>query len=119
MQAVANEKLSSFGKLSWHSGAAACVIMASKGYPGKYSKGALIQGLDGKFDANTEIFHAGTEEKNGKLVTAGGRVLGVVARDMSLQLALGRVYRAINKIKFEGASFRRDIGFRATKPIAK
>ena len=119
MKAVVSEKLSSFGKLSWHRGASACVIMASKGYPGKYSKGVQIRGLDTKFDQDTEIFHAGTEAKNGKLFTAGGRVLGIAARDKNLQQALGRAYRAVSKIKFEGASFRRDIGFRAAKPIAK
>lgn len=116
MMAAAAGKLGSFAKLSWHRGAAACVIMASKGYPGNYRKGAPIKGLDAKTDQSTHIFHAGTAQKNGKWVTAGGRVLGVVSRDRDLKQALAKAYRTVGKIKFEGAQYRKDIGHRSDQP---
>ncbi len=116
LMAAATGKLGSFAKLSWHQGAAACVIMASKGYPGQYRKGVPIKGLESKTDQSTHIFHAGTDLKNGKWVTAGGRVLGVVGRDRNLKQALSRAYRAVNKIRFEGAHYRKDIGHRAGQP---
>jgi phosphoribosylamine--glycine ligase len=119
MMATANEKLASFGKIAWHKGAAACVVMASRGYPGKYSVGAQISGLGGKQDQGSYVFHSGTALKDKKIVTAGGRVLGVMGRDDNLQQALNRAYRLVHRIKFEGATFRKDIGFRASKPIAK
>ena len=116
--ATANEKLASVGRLAWHRGSSACVIMASRGYPGNYSTGATISGLDGRLDQNTYIFHSGTQFKDNKWLTAGGRVLGVVARDKDLQSALGRTYRTVSKIKFDGAMYRKDIGYRAAKPVA-
>ncbi len=119
MMATANEKLASFGQIAWHPGAAACVIMAARGYPGKYSTGAQISGLGGKQEPGSFVFHAGTAVKDRRIVTAGGRVLGVVGKDKDLQQALARAYRLVHQIKFEGASFRKDIGFRAAKPISK
>ncbi|HOP06870.1 MAG TPA: phosphoribosylamine--glycine ligase [candidate division Zixibacteria bacterium] len=117
MRAVVDEKLASRGKLAWHTGAAACVIMASRGYPGKYATGFPISGLTGKHEDGTYVFHAGTEMKDNNFVTSGGRVLGVMGRDKSLKGALSKAYRAVGKIKFEGASYRKDIGFRASKPV--
>lgn len=100
----------------WKDDHAVCVVIASGGYPGKYEKGQVIEGLESlekNGDDKIAVFHAGTELKDGKLVTAGGRVLGVTAWDNSLQNAVGRVYRAAEKIKFEGCYYRRDIAHRA------
>ncbi len=100
----------------WKDDHAVCVVIASGGYPGKYEKGQVIEGLESlekNGDDKIAVFHAGTELKDGKMVTAGGRVLGVTAWDNSLQNAVGRVYRAAEKIKFEGCYYRRDIAHRA------
>ncbi len=92
----------------------ACVIMASGGYPVKYQSGYTITGIH---SANalpeTYVYHAGSKLENGVLVTAGGRVLGVTAKADDLQTALNRAYRGVEKIYFENAHFRRDIGRRA------
>ena len=116
MMAVVGQKLASIGKLSWRREAAACVVMASKGYPGKYTTGLKITGLPIKNDNNCQVFHAGTSMKNNLWKTSGGRVLGVTGIDRTLQLALNRAYRTINKIRFEGARYRKDIGFRILRP---
>ena len=94
-------------------GASACVIAASGGYPGKYESGKIISGLP---DVGEEVvvFHAGTAKRDGEVVTAGGRVLAVTAAsETGLEDALNKVYRAMEKIGFEGMQFRRDIGWRA------
>ncbi len=117
MLAVVNQKLASVGKLDWHPGAAACVVMASRGYPSKYATGVQISGLTGKHENSSYIFHAGTARKDNRWVTAGGRVLGVMGMDKDLRSALNRAYRLVHKIKFDGAQYRKDIGFRATKPV--
>ena len=94
----------------WDSRAAVCVVMASGGYPGDYAKGKVISGL-GEFDGADDviIFHAGTKLDDGKIVTAGGRVLGVTALGADLRAARARAYEAVSKICFEGCQFRRDI----------
>ncbi len=100
----------------WKDDHAVCVVIASGGYPGKYEKGLVIEGLESlenNGDDQVAVFHAGTELKNGKLVTAGGRVLGVTAWDNNLQKAVERVYRAADRVKFEGSYYRRDIAHRA------
>ncbi len=99
-------------KLRWKPGAAACVVAASGGYPGKFEKGFVVNGLD-KVADGVVVFHAGTALKDGKLVTAGGRVLGVTAADSTLRGALGKAYAALAGISFEGMVYRRDIGHRA------
>lgn len=100
----------------WKDNAAVCVVMASKGYPGSYEKGHVIHGLR-KYaetgDGNAAVFHAGTARSEGRLVTAGGRVLGVTAWDSDLARAVDRVYEAAGEISFEGAYYRRDIAHRA------
>ncbi len=116
MLATTGKKLGSIGKLNWYNESAACVVMASKGYPGKYTSGVKISGLPQKPDRNCIVFHAGTTKKDNDYVTSGGRVLGITGIDRDLQSALNRSYRTINKIKFEGARYRRDIGFRVLKP---
>lgn len=91
---------------------AVCVIMASGGYPGKYEKGKQILGLDRKFKDDVIIFHAGTNHIEGKIVTDGGRVLGVTATGNDLKEAIQRAYQAVGKITFDGAYYRKDIGYK-------
>ncbi len=97
--------------IQWSDEAAACVVMASGGYPVKYEKGKVITGLDenGQLPGVT-VYHAGTAEKDGQLVTSGGRVLGVTALAPTLDEALQKAYDAVEKIHFDGAHYRRDIG---------
>ena len=94
----------------WDSRAAVCVVMASGGYPGDYATGKPITGLEqAGAMSDVVVFHAGTKQVEGKLVTGGGRVLGVTALGSDLAAAQGRAYEAVSKIDFEGATFRRDI----------
>ena len=98
----------------WNRGYAVHIILASGGYPGEYKKGFPIEGLDeAEKVPSVVVFHAGTVYKDGKLLTSGGRVLGVSAISSSLKEALARAYEAAEKITFEGKHFRRDIGARA------
>ena len=95
-------------------GAAVCVVMASEGYPGPARKGQVIRGLDEAARLpHTKIFHAGTARVADKIITAGGRVLGVTAIGTTLAEARDRAYAAVGKIQFDGAQFRRDIGDKA------
>jgi phosphoribosylamine---glycine ligase len=106
-------------ELRWTSGASACVVASSAGYPGSYKTGLPIAGLGAAAQIpGVQIFHAGTAQAGGQLVTAGGRVLGVTAAADSLEEALDRAYRAIDEISFEGIYYRRDIGRRALKGAA-
>lgn len=90
---------------------AVCVALASGGYPGPYRTGLPIDGVDAaESRAGVRVFHAGTAERDGKLVTAGGRVLGVTAVADDLATAVARAYAAVEDIHFEGMHFRRDIG---------
>ena len=100
--------------LAWKPGAAACVVMASEGYPGAYPKGRPISGLDGSVE-DAYVFHAGTTEREGQVVTAGGRVLAVSGWGSDIAAALARAYAAVSGVSFDGAHFRRDIGWRALK----
>ncbi|KAA3632222.1 MAG: phosphoribosylamine--glycine ligase [Calditrichaeota bacterium] len=112
MFASINQNLASAPKLSWKQGSAACIIMASKGYPGKYAKGIQINGLQDFKEDNCFVFHAGTSFKENKIVTSGGRVVGITGIDSNLKDALNRAYRGVSKVRFNGATFRKDIGFR-------
>jgi len=102
--------------LEWDSRPAVCVVMASGGYPGDYQKGKVITGVDkaGELD-DVVVFHAGTAMKDGRLVTAGGRVLGVTAAGETIAEAKRRAYEAVDRISFEGAYCRRDIADKAIK----
>jgi len=101
-------------ELKWKPEASVCVIMASGGYPGSYSKGKVITGLDAANQLpNTKVFHAGTALKDGQIVTNGGRVLGVTALGKDLRDAQKAAYAAVEKIQFDGAHFRRDIAAKA------
>ncbi len=111
-EAIDNETLSDLD-VEWSDDACACVIMASGGYPKSYPKGIEITGLsNGQLDGVT-VYHAGTKLQDNKLVTSGGRVLGVTALGDTLENALKKSYDAVEKINFEGAHYRRDIGKRA------
>ena len=103
-------------EMRWLPGASACVIASSAGYPGGYKTGLPITGLE---EANelpgVVVFHSGSAKVEGKILTAGGRVLGVTANGGSLEEALSRAYEALKKIHFEGIYFRHDIGHRALK----
>lgn len=113
MNAVYDETLSDLD-IKWSNGAAACVVMASGGYPKKYPTGITINGLDDNGQsANAIVYHAGTKFEDNEFKTAGGRVLGVTATDDTLQSALDKAYSAVNSISFDGAHFRKDIGKRA------
>jgi phosphoribosylamine---glycine ligase len=106
-------------ELRWSSQAAVCVVMASGGYPGSYSKGKVISGLDVvEGMENTKVFHAGTAGQGKEIVTSGGRVLGVTAWAANLAEAQAAAYRAVGKIGFDGAQFRRDIAAKALKGAA-
>lgn len=102
--------------LSWSPGSAMVVVMASKGYPGAYEKGTVIQNLE---DAEhvapcVKIFHAGTtQDSNGNFIAVGGRVLGVTAKGRDLEEARDRAYQAVDEISWHGGFCRRDIGWRA------
>ncbi len=97
---------------------AACVIMAAKGYPGQYDKGMVVSGLETirKIDG-IEVFHSGTAMKEGQIVTAGGRVLGVTATGETLEQAVSRAYEAIPAVSFDNEYHRPDIGHRAIKRL--
>jgi len=101
-------------EVEWHDGSTLCVVLAAQGYPGSYEKGKEITGIDEaeKIDGVT-VFHAGTAMKDNRLVTSGGRVLGVTALGADLEKAAELAYRASDMIKWEGVRFRKDIGFRA------
>ena len=100
--------------LRWASGASACVVASSGGYPGSYKNGYPIAGLAAAAQVpGVQVFHAGTAQVGGHIVTAGGRVLGVTAAADSLDQALARAYQALAEISFEGMYYRRDIGHRA------
>jgi phosphoribosylamine--glycine ligase len=98
----------------WKPGASACVVAASGGYPGSYTNGHKITGLDeAERVPGVVVFHAGTALVDGEVMTAGGRVLAVTATGKDLPEALKRAYEGIGKISFEGMYFRKDIGWRA------
>jgi phosphoribosylamine---glycine ligase len=103
-------------ELRWAPGASACVIASSAGYPGGYKTGLPISGLNNASQVpGVEVFHSGTAQVDGQIVTNGGRVLGVTARGDSLEQALGRAYEAMAQIHFDGIYYRHDIGHRALK----
>jgi phosphoribosylamine--glycine ligase len=98
-------------ELKWSQTVSVCVVMASGGYPGNYAKGKPIYGLDEAARLpNAKVFHAGTGRSGDQIVTAGGRVLGVTAWAKDLAGAREAAYAAVDKIRFEGAQCRRDIG---------
>lgn len=115
-EAINNETLSDLD-IEWDDRACTCVIMASGGYPKSYPKGIEINGLtDGQLDGVT-VYHAGTKRDGDKLVTSGGRVLGVTALGETIEDALAKSYAGVEKIKFDGAHYRKDIGQKALSAL--
>ncbi len=113
MEAIYDEKLDEID-IKWKDEACACVVMASGGYPKKYATGLEISGLDNSGQVeNAFVYHAGTRFEDGKFLTAGGRVLGVTATGENLEKALEKSYKAVGKINFENAHYRKDIGKKA------
>lgn len=104
--------------VSYNGGSAVCVVAASLGYPGQYQKGLEIFGLD-ELPENTIVFHAGTKENKGKILTNGGRVLGItsVLEENDLQKAKNLAYKAMDKIHFSNMYYRTDIGDKAIKQL--
>jgi len=101
-------------------GAAVCVVLASGGYPGKYEKGKVIEGLEElKAMPDVMAFHAGTARKDGKIVTDGGRVLGITAVASDIPKAIKRAYEAVEKVRFEGMHYRHDIGQKALRHLGE
>lgn len=101
--------------LEWYDEAAVCVVMASGGYPASSEKGVPIHGLDAIAEEEAIVFHSGTALKDDQIVTNGGRVLGVTAKDTTIKGAIDKAYAAVEKINFDHMQFRRDIGARALK----
>jgi phosphoribosylamine--glycine ligase len=102
--------------LEWDERPAVCVVMASGGYPGDYEKGKVITGVDeAEKLGDVNVFHAGTEAKDGKVVSSGGRVLGVTALGKTIADAQAKAYQAVEKINFEKAYYRKDIADKAIK----
>jgi phosphoribosylamine--glycine ligase len=106
-------------KVEWDSRPCVCVVMTSGGYPGKYQNGYEIKGLDQVIDEDTVVFHAGTKNDGGTIVTAGGRVLGVTSLGGTLEKAIAKAYEAVEKIQFDHMFFRRDIAQKAVNLIKK
>jgi len=102
--------------VEYNNGSSVCVVAASAGYPDAYQKGFEIKGLD-ELPADIIVYHAGTKEENGKILTNGGRVLGVtsVLPDFNLMLAKDKAYKALEKINFKNIYFRKDIADKAFK----
>ena len=110
MNAVIDEKLDTLS-IRWKEQQAVCVVMASGGYPGAYAVGFEINSIEkAAKEAGVKVFHAGTKKSEGKIVTAGGRVLVVSALDPDLEQAREKVYRAVKSIEFEKVHYRSDIG---------
>lgn len=103
--------------VDWEDGAAVCVVMASGGYPKSYKKGYAIDGLKKAESLGTFVFHAGTAKKDGKVVTSGGRVLGVTARGGGIKEATEKAYKGVEAIRFTDEFHRKDIAHRALERL--
>ena len=99
--------------LQWKPESTVCVVMAAKGYPGSYEKGNEITGVNLNENQQAMVFHAGTKLDNGKVLTNGGRVLGVTALGLNINQAIKNAYSVVDKIKWDGIHFRKDIGSKA------
>ncbi len=108
-EAITDERLADI-EIEWESGACVCVVLASGGYPVAYEKGKEMQ--FGDLDNDIILCHAGTKIKDGKLVTDGGRVLGVCAKGENIEDARKKAYQNVEKISFDGMHYRKDIGIK-------
>ena len=101
--------------LQWKNESSVCVVMAAEGYPGPYEKGKPISGLQyANSLPGVEVFHAGTKTQDGQVLTQGGRILGVTATGENIANAISKAYEAVDKIKWQGIHYRKDIGHRAS-----
>jgi phosphoribosylamine--glycine ligase len=114
IQAALDDELDSVSA-QWNPRTALGVVMAAGGYPGNYEKGLRIRGLDSQDPPDTKVFHAGTAEQDGRLVTSGGRVLCVCALGDSVAEAQNRAYERVETIDWKDVHYRKDIGFRALR----
>jgi phosphoribosylamine--glycine ligase len=117
--AMIDGNLDAIGDLKWDEGAAACVVLASRGYPQKAETGKRIFGLRNYSDKKCYLFHSGTRRDGKQWLTDGGRVVGVTGTDKDLKSALARAYEVVESITFDGMYFRNDIGFRAGAHMEK
>jgi len=118
MMACIDGTLDQHTDIEWHTQAATCVVMASGGYPNPYQTGKTITGLEeAESIDDVNVFHAGTEQDENNIVTAGGRVLGVTALAEDLKTAIEKAYQGVSAIHFDGAHYRKDIGYRALSRI--
>ncbi|MEL4896354.1 phosphoribosylamine--glycine ligase [Crocosphaera sp. Alani8] len=112
LMACIGGRLEEFPPLQWYEGSAVCVVAASEGYPGNYEKGKVITGIQEAEELGSTVFQAGTKLEGDRLLTDGGRVLGVTSLGKDFQTAIARVYNCIEAIDFPGNYYRRDIGHR-------
>jgi len=103
--------------VEWDDMDCVCVVLASEGYPGKYDKGKEITGINEAEQERALVFHAGTQFRDGKLTTSGGRVLGVVGLGEGIDKAVNKAYAGVEKIQFEGKTYRKDIAYRAVNRL--
>ncbi len=112
LSACAEQTLAELPPFQWYEGIAVCVVMAAGGYPASYEKGKVISGIADAQTENAIVFHAGTTLKNDEILTDGGRVLGITCIGKDISNAIATTYNAVDKINFEDAYYRRDIGHR-------
>jgi phosphoribosylamine--glycine ligase len=118
LNAAVDERLELMPQIEWRNQTAVCVVMAARGYPGSYEKGKVIEGLNSDFGSYVMVFHAGTaKDSQGRIVTNGGRVLGVTALGEDAKTAIDNVYSAVRKIRWgkDEQYYRRDIARRAIR----
>jgi len=109
LKASSEGKLNDLSEISWKNESAVCIVLASNGYPNSYPKGDEIVGLT-DISKNSFVFHAGTKNEDGKIISNGGRVLGVTALGSSLNDAINNAYSTAQKIHWENKYQRNDIG---------
>ena len=112
IEATLNQALDRI-EIEWDERPAVCVVIAAGGYPGSYEKGKEISGIVKAESLGANVFHAGTAQKEDKLVSNGGRVLGVTSMGNTIEDAITKAYLAVNEISFEACFSRHDIGYRA------
>ncbi|MDJ0659955.1 MAG: phosphoribosylamine--glycine ligase [Crocosphaera sp.] len=112
LMACVEGRLGEFPPLQWYEGSAVCVVAASEGYPGSYEKGKVITGIQEAEKLGSTVFQAGTQLERGRLLTDGGRVLGVTSMGKDFNAAIETVYGCLKAIDFSGKYYRRDIGHR-------
>jgi phosphoribosylamine--glycine ligase len=110
--AIADKRLSDI-KISWKKDCAVCVVLASGGYPGKIEKGFEIKGLENVTEPDVFVYHAGTKSENGRILTSGGRVLGITATAGDIKSAVGKAYENVKKVSFQNMHYRKDIAKKA------